>query len=646
MTKANMHAILDIEIIGSQKPVFLVCVKIKETGKRHAFWLHKQGHLNRFLKLLGRYDLTWVSFNGENFDLPLVTAWGAGGGINVLKGLATRIIKDRLMPWDIYGMIGTRPPNIDHIDLINVAPGVMVSLKRYIARMHGKSMIDLPFHHDTDLTAAQCKILENYCFNDIDGTEALFDLLAEQIALREILGEEHGLDLRSKSDAQVAEAILKKETGIRKSTNSPSAVFYTAPDLIQTKNPQLNDLIVQIEEETFKINFANGSPIEPEWMKTPISFRNGLYKLGLGGLHSKHDVQVCYEADDEWMISDIDAASYYPSIILQCGLIPQMSGNRGDVFIETYRQIYHERLEAKRTGNKVKADTFKILLNGAFGKLGSIYCPFYSPDLLIATTITGQLNLLTLIDDLAKQRGIEVISANTDGIMVRYKASMRDKMLTTIARQGKRTGFEYEETRYRKVAIKDVNNYIAIKLDPKAKPKRKGLYAEAGVIEMKNPTMEVCSDAAAAYLKDGIAPEITIRGETDIRKFVEIREVNTAGGGVQHKTSILVDDWIEIADRQWVREAWEPGHTTVKRKSRPAAAVVGVGGVPFGRVARWYMSTDSLEPITQVSNGNLVAGTRGGRLCLTLPDKLPVDLDYDWYIKETYSMLNDMGVTL
>jgi len=223
---------------------------------------------------------------------------------------------------------------------------------------------------------------------------------------------------------------------------------------------------------------------------------------------------------------------------------------------------------------------------------------------------------------------------------------MRDKMLATIARQGKRTGFEYEETRYRKVAIKDVNNYIAIKLDPEAKPKRKGLYAEAGVIEMKNPTMEVCSDAAAAYLKDGVAPEITIRSETDIRKFVEIREINTTGGGVQHKTSMLVDDWIEIADRQWVREAWEPGHTTVKRKSRPTPAVVGVGGTPFGRVARWYMSTHSLVPITQVNNGNLVAGTRGGRLCLMLPDTLPSDLNYDWYIKETYSMLNDMGVQI
>lgn len=640
-----MHAIFDIEIIGSQRPVFLVCVKIKETGRRHAFWFHKQGHLTRFLKLIQRHDLTWVSFNGENFDLPLVTAWGAGGGINVLKGIATSIIKDRMMPWDVYSMIGTRPPNIDHIDLINVAPGVMVSLKRYIARMHGRSMIDLPFHHDTDLIPAQCKILESYCFNDIDGTEALFDRLTEQIALRKVLGEEHGLDLRSKSDAQVAEAILKKETGIRKSTNSPSAVLYTAPDLIQTKNRQLIDLIVQLEEETFKINFANGSPIEPDWMKEPITFRDGLYKIGLGGLHSKHDVQVCYEADDEWMISDIDAASYYPSIILQCGLIPQIGGDRGEILIETYRHLYNERIEAKRAGNKAKADMFKILINGFFGKLGSIYCPFYAPDLLLATTITGQLNLLTLIDELAKQRGIEVVSANTDGIMVRYKVSMRDKMLATIARHRRNTGFEYEETRYRKVAIKDVNNYIAVKLDPTAEPKRKGLYAKAGVIEMKNPTMEVCSDAAAAYLKDGIKPEITVRQETDIRKFVEIREVNTAGGGVQHKTSMLVDDWIEISNRQWVREAWEPGHTTVKRKSRPAPAVVGVGGTPFGRVARWYMSTHSLEPITQVSNGNLVAGTRGGRLCLMLPDTLPSDLDYDWYIKETYSILGDMGVT-
>ena len=128
-------------------------------------------------------------------------------------------------------------------------------------------------------------------------------------------------------------------------------------------------------------------------MKKPINFCGGIYKVGLGGLHSQHDVCTTYTTDDTWEISDIDAASYYPSIILKCGFVPLMAGDKGSKFIQEYRDIYNQRLEAKRNGDKVKADTFKILLNGIFGKLGSIYCPFYSPDLLLAVTLTGQLNI-------------------------------------------------------------------------------------------------------------------------------------------------------------------------------------------------------------------------------------------------------------
>jgi DNA polymerase elongation subunit (family B) len=371
-------------------------------------------------------------------------------------------------------------------------------------------------------------------------------------------------------------------------------------------------------------------------MKESFAFRNGIYKIGLGGLHSQHDLEVCYEANEEWMISDIDAASYYPSILLNCGLVPKLSGDKGETFLDAYADIYHRRLDAKEAGDKATAGSLKIALNGLFGKLGNWYSAFYSPDLLLAITITGQLNLLTLIDDLVKTRGIEVVSANTDGIMVRYKASLRDKMLKIVAAHGKKTGFEYEETRYRKVAIANVNNYIAVKLDGGLK--LKGLFAKAGVLEMKNPTAEVCSQAAAQYLVDGTLPEVYIAREKDIRQFVTIRGVSKPGG-VQHTHSRMIDEWVEVEPR-----VWQYKDKIVKRKSRPPAVEEYYGGVPFGRVARWYMTTAKLPPIQRVDNGYLVAKTEGARLCMTLPDELPSDLNTAWYINETYGMLKNMGV--
>lgn len=636
----KLHAVFDTEIIGWYNPVFLVCVKIVETQEVFAFWHHRRDDRRKLIKLMDRDDLIWVSFNGIKFDLPLIAAWIKQRDTFEIKAIATRIIHEKAMPWELYNELGIQGIPIDHIDLIDVAPGVMISLKTYAGRMHYPTMVDLPFHYDEDLTRAQYKVLEKYCMNDLGVTEALFKNLSEQLALREHLGEEYEIDLRSKSDAQIAEAILKKKTRIGKSTNRPSSVTYKAPSLIKTKNSAVQGLIDQFENQEFEIDFRNGSPIEPEWMNEPFEFRGGLYKVGLGGLHSQHDTCVYHEADDEWMISDIDAASYYPTIILKCGLVPEMSGNKGEAFLEAYSDIYKRRLEAKRNGDKVASNTLKILLNGMFGKLGSIYCPFYSPDLLLAVTITGQLNLLTLIDDLAKQRGIEVISANTDGIMVKYKTSMRAKMLSTVAAHGKRTGFEYEETRYLKVAIKDVNSYLAIKLDGSVKAK--GLYASAGVLEMKNPTAEVCSQAAITYLKSGIGPEVFVYGEQDFKQFLSIRTVN--GGGVQHTKERLVDDWIEVAPGEWTTP--RSNKATTKRKSRPPPRKEFYGGVSFGRVARWYMTTEKLPPITYVSNGNTVAKTEGAKLCMTLPEKIPTDLDRAWYVRESYNMLANMGVKI
>lgn len=637
----QQHAIFDVEIIGKRKPVFLVCVSILETNEKYSFWHHINGDCDALLDMMQDPSLQWVSFNGNRFDVPLIAVWFSGAGVTILKDLANRIIEDNMMPWDIYRLLGINQFNFNHIDLIDVAPGVMISLKTYAGRMHHKHMLDMPFNHDQDLTPEQCKELEEYCFNDLEVTKALFLILSKSIAIREHMSNEYSLDLRSKSDAQIAEAILKAETGIYTSTVRPQWVVYDLPRIIKTKSPKLLELIDWLGNENFEINPANGSPIEPEWMKDPIVFREGLYKVGLGGLHSRHDISVSYAMDDEWLLSDIDAASYYPSIILKCGIVPHMAGGKGSAFLQAYERIYHERLAAKHT-NAQLSSTLKIVLNGLFGKLGSIYCPFYSPDLLLAVTITGQLNLLTLIDDLARHNGIEVISANTDGIMVRYKASLRTKMLEIVAKHGKRSGFDYEETRYRRVALKDVNNYIAVKLDGQVKAK--GLYAHAGVLEMKNPTMEICSKAAAKYLSADVLPETTILAATDIRDFVAVRSIKTKGGGIQHTHTKLVDDWIQLEHGKWVRS--DGSHKAVKRVSRPAPVEVGYGGVPFGRVARWYMTTEHLPPITQVNNGNQIPKTEGAKLCMTLPDNLPDDLDKTWYINETYSMLQDMGVKI
>jgi 5'-3' exonuclease len=642
--KNKNHAVFDCEIIGSKNPVFLVCFEVIETGEKGSFWDHVPGDMDKLYSALKRDDITWVSFNGNHFDAPLISAAICGRGAATLKEITNAILIEGGKAWEMPSRFDYDPVEFDHIDIIEVCPGVRTSLKTFAGRMGYKTMVDLPFHHDEDLSPADMDVLERYCQNDIGVTKTLFNLLRSEIELRKEMSVEHGIDLRSKSDAQVAEAVLKKAADITKRvSDQPAHVSYKAPSFIETRSEVINDLVDRIARTQFTINKGNGQVESPQWLSEQVEIGYGTYQCGVGGLHSTHDKRLYAEASEDVLISDFDVASYYPNIMLNAGFVPKLSGGAGERFISAYREIYEKRIEAKHSGNMKVSNALKISLNGTFGKLGSPYSPFYSPDTMLGVTLTGQLHLLCLIYDLVGNPTIKVLSANTDGVTVQYPSKYRARVLGVFSDNAERTGFEYEETPYKKIAMKDVNNYIAITTSGKVK--RKGLYAEAGL--MKNPTMQVCSNMAADYLKSGIHPAENISNYTDIRDFVAIRAVK--GGGVKFDSFVEVDDWVEVEPGQWKRQAWfDAGiqKAAVKRKSPPKPVSVGVGGIKFGRIARWYMSTESNSPINYVGSGNKVPKTDGAKLCMTLPDELPSDIDKQWYVNETLSMLDDMGVVV
>lgn len=664
--KQKNHAIFDCELIGLENPVFLVCMKVVETGEKMSFWHHVDGDMSRLRATLVRDDLTFVSFNGIHFDQPIM--WAALSGLSTvkMKQLAQRLITDgkSFGLSDEFGY--SKSPEFDHIDLFEVAPGVKISLKTYAGRMHYRTMVDMPFEHDQDLTPDQYPVLESYCENDIGVTEELFNNLRTEINLRTEMSVEYGIDLRSKSDAQCAEAILKKVCNLRKRPSMPSFVKYKAPFFVQSDYEPLQEIIRKLEATTFKIDPMTGRVVVPDFLSEPFELGFGTYQMGVGGLHSTHDCNLYASANEERCISDIDVAGFYPRIILNAGIVPKLDGgeNTGRKFLSVYNDIYERRIEAKRAGNKKIANSLKIFLNGVFGKLGDLYSYFYSPELLLNVTLSGQLLLLRLISELEADSRFRILSANTDGIIVSYPVSARDKFVQLVSKNSVATGFEYEETRYGVVAMKDVNNYMSVTCEGeqvivspngdiakfKSKPgsvKRKGLYASSDpalnpLFLMKNPQFEICSDAVAAFLSNRTPIEETVRSCVDVRKFVAIR--NVTGGGIQYDHTVEVDDWFEVEPRQWSY----PGSTkaNVKRKSRPAPRTVGVGGDPFGRVCRWYISSETTPPICYVKSGNKVPQSDNGRVCMTLPDELPSDIDFDWYVTEANSILTNLGVKL
>jgi DNA polymerase elongation subunit (family B) len=163
----------------------------------------------------------------------------------------------------------------------------------------------------------------------------------------------------------------------------------------------------------------------------------------------------------------MDVASYYPNLIINNGFYPSHLGPR---FIEVLKTITKERMQAKKDGDKVKADGLKITINSIFGKLGYEYFWLFDAKQFISTTVNGQLGLLMLIEQLYLG-GINVISANTDGVVCSIPRELEATYYKIAKEWEKKTGLELEFTPYKKYIRRDVNSYITEKPDGDTKEK-------------------------------------------------------------------------------------------------------------------------------------------------------------------------------
>lgn len=599
-------------------------------------------------------QFTMVTFNGIGYDMNMLMYALTGVSNKQLKAASDHIIQGNLRNWQFEQQYNVSVhSSVDHIDLMEVAPG-QASLKIYGGRLHSRLMQDLPYHHDdfifSDVEAGfplssskRRETTYKYCGNDHETTQDLYHGVEEKLHIREVMSEQYGLDLRSKSDAQIAEAVIKAEieriTGKRvwKADDSTRnmAFRYEVPKFVSFQTPDMQRMLRVVRDTLFVVE--NGKIPMPKSLET-LSIRLGdsNYTFGIGGLHSTESC-VSHHADEDNDLEEDDVRSYYPSIIIRLGLFPK---HLGPVFLDVYTPIYNERQEAVG----VKKETYKIILNGSFGKFGSGYSILFAPELLIQTTITGQLCLLMLIEAL-EEEGIPVVSANTDGVVTRCPKYLRKKKDQIIREWEAKTGFIMESSPYRSIYSRDVNNYIAIKTDGTAK--RKGAYAKPGL--SKNPTVNICNEAVVEFLTKGTPVEETIEWCQDIRQFVSIKKVD--GGGVQGGES-FVDDWVRRDERHWVRQAWiDAGESDIWLENkkvklvtkRPPPVAVQVDPEYLGKAVRFYYSTNSPGPIRRAKNGAIVGDSTGSLALMTLPDEMPTDIDYDWYINKAHRILREVA---
>ena len=537
-------------------------------------------------------------FNSRNYDLPIILYALQNKTCSEIYKMSERIIINNISGWKtIKDFDLIIPKSMNHFDVEGASPAVRASLKLYGSRMNSKRLQDLPIESGSILSKQDMEDIKLYCINDLDTTRDLYRKIEERIRLRVDMSKQYGQNLMSKSNAQIAEVVIKSELQKRNPSKrlyapklSKDITFkYSVPDYIQFKSQLLKDALKIIRRHEFELDDKGSIKLPDELKKLKINLGYSTYQLGIGGIHSTEKKQTIIPNDNQ-ILADKDVASYYPSIILNLGLYPK---HLGRIFLEIYKEIVVTRLEAKRSGNKVLNEALKIVINGSFGKLGNKWSALYSPDLMMIVTLTGQLALLMLIEQL-ELSGINVVSANTDGFVSLIPKHKYDEYTQLCSNWEQITGFKLEGNKYYALFSRDVNNYLAL---TEHGVKGKGIFTIDQL--SKNPQATICVIAVRDLLAEGISIRKTILGCKDFVQFLTARSVT--GGAI-----------------------WK--------------------GEYLGRVVRWIYSTKG-DPITYKKNGNKVAKSDGARPVMELDGKMPTDIDYERYINEAESILDDLGYT-
>jgi hypothetical protein len=405
----------------------------------------------------------------------------------------------------------------DSFDLLTMlySNKLRVGLKEIQVTMQYKNVQEFVADWQADLPESQIDSMIDYNINDVNSTEELLNRCKKDIDLRIAIEDEYGVRVLSKDGVNIGMKILTQKylekTGLTwwdiKDLRSPMSVIplndvilpfikYDSP-ILQRVLDDMKNQIVSPGRKGYENKFV---------------FEGLQYSVGVGGIHSVNKPEIIIPKEDELLI-DIDVASLYPSMLIEYGFYPK---HLGPEFLEVYKQIKDERIEAKHNGNKVKNETLKLALNGLSGNLQNEHNFCYSPFAVMQIRINGQLLLLMLAEKLT-QLGCRIVQANTDGLFVLLKKDVYSKVNKVCRDWEQLTKLTLEEERFKAMYQYAINDYFAIAEDDSVK--EKGMFITTVKLG-KGLTPKIIPKAVINFFKNGVSVEETIKGCQDIKDFL------------------------------------------------------------------------------------------------------------------------------
>lgn len=420
----------------------------------------------------------------------------------------TRLIfsSERSSRYLVSKVLGIKQIQLTTVDLMQDILGMSLKEAEGFMNMSIEES-DIPFDIDRPLTEDEIKTVVKYCTHDVDATERLLHMRLPYVKSKMNLVKMFNLgsSYLEKTNAALCAVILNA----KRRSHYDELEYDLPPEVDINKYTQIFDLYLNK-----KLNYDD---------KLNIDIAGAPHVLAYGGIHGA--IKNFSYKGELWQI---DAASYYPTLMLEYGYI---SRNLKDS--SKYKEIYDTRIEAKHKKNKAVADSLKLVLNTAYGAMKSQYNELSDPKMANQVCITGQLLLVDLIEKIEPY--CKLVQSNTDGILViPYN---KERILEEIKRWETRTRITLEIDPCSGVWQKDVNNYVMLFEDGSVKTK--GAYVSQyneSSFNIRNNT-KILDIAVVEYFTKGIHPSETIDKCDDINMF----QIITNTGSTYDRTVWVVD---------------------------------------------------------------------------------------------------------
>lgn len=499
----------------------------------------------------------------------------------------------------------------------------------------------------------------HYMENDIFIVCEMIRLYIDEVRLRYNISANYEVDVLSSSRSDVANVLFTKFysefSGLnpkqwqgQKTERTAMAFKRVIIDDIKFKTPELQQMLDEMKRVVVY------SVSKDSFMKE-VTLGKLTYTIATGGLHSQDTPRELRSkcipislstgkvipSDENWtnltpdsyIYVHFDISSFYPRLMVTRRIAPKHL-NEG-VFVRLVEWLMDTRIAAKHSKEdmvdgipkELLAEALKIVINSIYGKLGFEYGDLLDKLAVLKVTINGQLMIMMVCEAL-ELGGIEVASANTDGIVVKLHKRDKAKFEAIVDKWKEETNLKADSEEYEFYINRDINNYFIKEFNGKMMYKG-ALHPTMYANDLKNGyDMPVVAQAVVNYFNEGKSVMETLYDCRNILDFCKTQNV-----GKQYHVEFIESSIEKVIEQRYSshdEREYEVDVTKGKELQRYVRFYIGLKGGAIKKV----------NNVTKTRN-SLAAGQKV-IILNTLDDKSIEfrNVNYKYYYEEAMKIIN------